>query len=116
MKNKMAAMVKGDLKCSDCGGRCRPARIRAGGIEVQGWRCPKCGFELIGPDDVERAYFMLRARKAEDVVISKRGNSFMVTIPNAITRALGIKGSTIAEVLLEENGRIAIRIKAGQEG
>jgi len=40
----------------------------------------------------------------------------MVTIPYAIAKALGINGSTLAEVLLEENGSIAIRIKAGQEG
>jgi len=116
MTIRMATMAKGDLKCSDCGGLCRPARIRAGRTDVRGWRCQKCGFEIISPADVERAYFMLKARQAENVVISKRGNSFMVTIPHAITRALGITGSTLAEVLLEENGRIAIRIKAGQEG
>ena len=116
MNTKAARMEKGDLKCADCGGLCRPARIRAGRTEVRGWRCQKCGYEMISPHDVERAYFMLKARQAEEVVISKRGNSFMVTIPVAIAKALGIEGSTLAEVLLEENGRIAIRIKEGQEG
>jgi DNA-directed RNA polymerase subunit M/transcription elongation factor TFIIS len=116
MKTKAARMKKGDLKCADCGGMCKPARIRAGRTEVRGWKCQKCGYEIISPEDVERAYFMLKARRAEEVVISKRGNSFMVTIPIAITRALGINGSTLAEVLLEENGSIALRIKAGEEG
>jgi DNA-directed RNA polymerase subunit RPC12/RpoP len=110
-----ARLEKGDLKCQDCGGLCKPASIWVGKTEVRGWRCPKCGYEIISPADVERAYFLLKAAQAEEVMISKRGNSFMVTIPHAITKALGINGSTLAEVLLEENGRIAIRIKAGQE-
>jgi len=114
MKDKVAAMERGDLKCTECGDLCEPARIRAGKAEVRGWRCQKCGFEAISPREVERAYFLLKARQPEEVRISKRGNSFMVTIPTAIAKGLGISGSTLAEILLEEDGRIAIRIKTGQ--
>ena len=114
MRQKPLRMETGGLKCTECGDLCKPARIRAGRTEVHGWRCQKCGFEAISPRDVERAYFMLKATHAEEVRISKRGNSYMVTIPAAVVRALGITKSTLAEVLLEEDGKIAITIKSGQ--
>lgn len=37
----------------------------------------------------------------------------MVKIPVAIARSLGIDQSTLAEILLEPDGRIAIRVKTG---
>jgi len=113
MKNKVLAMERGDLKCTECGVWCKPARIRAGKAELRGWRCQKCGYEVISPRDVERAYNLLKAQEPSEVRISKRGNSFMVTIPVAIARSLGIDKSTLAEILLEADGRIAIRVKTG---
>ena len=114
MKNTNSALEKGDLRCVECGDLCKPARILAGRAEVRGWRCRKCGFEAISPRDVERAYFLLKAQKPEKVRISKRGNSYMVTIPIAIAKCLGIDKSALAEILLETDGRIAIRIKTAE--
>jgi uncharacterized OB-fold protein len=114
MRAKVAVMEKGPLRCTECGDLCQPARIRAGNAELRGWRCQKCGYEVISPRDVERAYNLLRAQEPAKVRISKRGNSFMVTIPAAIARSLGIEKSTLAEILLESDGRIAIRVRTGE--
>ncbi|MBM4249381.1 MAG: hypothetical protein FJ149_08115 [Euryarchaeota archaeon] len=75
MRAKVAMLDTGDLKCTECGARCRPARIVAGRAELRGWRCQKCGYEVISPRDVERAHNLLRAREPSKVRISRRGNS-----------------------------------------
>ncbi len=55
----------------------------------------------------------LKAQEPSKVRISKRGNSFMVRIPVAIARSLGIEKSTLAEILLEADGTIAIKVRTG---
>lgn len=83
MKKKILRMEKGDLKCTECGDRCISTSI-----------------------SVEN----LQARRHEEVKISKRGNSFMITIPKSIADALGITHTTLAKVFLEGEKKIAVEV------
>jgi hypothetical protein len=104
---KKKSVGDGDIKCPDCAKACKPASIDVGGEPIAGWRCA-CGYELIHPKDIEKAYLFMQARKRERVVISKRGNSYMITIPKAIADVIGIESGRVAEVFLKDARTITI--------
>ncbi|MDI6917362.1 MAG: hypothetical protein QMC80_06150 [Thermoplasmatales archaeon] len=108
MENKK--IEEGSIKCPECGGKCKPTRIDVEGFELQGWRCSKCKYELISPDDVEKAYLLLKAREREKVKISKRGHSYMISIPRAIAKAIGIEKLTTAEIFLKDRKTITVKV------
>lgn len=106
---KKKRVDKGDIKCPDCGKKCKPTNVEVAGAEVKGWRC-ECGYELISPEEIEKAYLFMQAKKRERVKISKRGNSYMITIPKAIADAIDIDNVNVAEVFLKDKNTISIII------
>ena len=76
---------------------------------MRGGRC-KCGYEIIDPKEVERAYLLMKAKRHETVKISKRGNSYMITIPKAIADALNIASIKEAEIYLEDKNTISVKV------
>jgi hypothetical protein len=107
MKNK--DFESGDIKCPECGKKCKPTSIEVVGAKVQGWRC-KCGYELISPKEIEKAYLLMQAKKHEKVRISKRGNSYMITIPKVIADAINIQKIKVAEIFLKDENTISIKV------
>jgi hypothetical protein len=103
-------ITKGPLKCAECSGWCQPSKVDVAGVDVKGWRCDKCGYEIIAPEDVTKAYNLLQAKKSAKVKISKRGNSYMITIPKAIVEALGLDKVKEAEVCLEDEHTISVKV------
>ena len=99
----------GDIKCPECGKNCKPTTIEVADAKVKGWRC-KCGYELISPAEIEKVYLLMQAKKHERVKISKRGNSYMVTIPKSIADAINIKKIKTAEIFLEDEKTISIKL------
>jgi hypothetical protein len=106
---KKKQVEEGDVRCPECGKRCRATKIEVEGIGVSGWRCG-CGYELINPKEIEKAYLFMQAKKREKVKISKRGNSYMITIPKAIADAIDIDNVNVAEVFLKDKNTISIII------
>jgi hypothetical protein len=104
---KKKRVEEGAIKCPDCGKKCKPTMIDVAGAEVEGWRC-SCGYELISPKEIEKAYLFMQAQKREKVKISKRGNSYMITIPKAIADAINIDNVNVAEVFLKDKNTISI--------
>lgn len=105
----MKSIEEGDVKCPDCGKKCTPTLIDVAGAEVEGWRC-ECGYELISPKEIEKAYLFMQAKKHEKVKISKRGNSYMITIPKAIAKAINIEKVKAAEIFLKDKNTISIKV------
>ena len=102
-------LESGDIKCPDCGKKCKPIEIAVSGAKVKGWRC-KCGYELISPNEIEKAYLLMQAKKHEIVKISKRGNSYMITIPKAIADAINIGKIKAAEIFLKDEHTISVKV------
>ncbi len=107
---KRKRLEDGDIKCPECGKNCVPTKVEVAETKVRGWRCKKCGYELISPDEIEKAYLLIQARKHEKVKISKRGNSYMITIPKAIADAINIEKKSFAEVFLEDEHTISVKV------
>ncbi len=107
MKNKR--VDEGDVKCPECGKKCKPTTIGVAKAKIKGWRC-SCGYELISPEEIEKAYLLMKARQHEKVKISKRGNSYMITIPKAIADALQIEKIKAAEVFLKDEHTISVKV------
>jgi hypothetical protein len=112
MKKDMTKFEESALKCVDCGNQCKPSKIKVEDTFVKGWKCGHCGYEIISPGDFEKAYLMILAKKREHVKISKRGNSYMITIPQSIAKALNISKSTFADIFLEKERKIGIEVSA----
>ena len=106
---KKESMDKGAIKCPECGSKCKPTKIGVAGANVKGWRCD-CGYELISPEEIEKAYLLMQAKKHEKVKISKRGNSYMITIPKAIAEAIQIEKIKIAEIFLRDEHTISVKV------
>ncbi len=102
-------IMDGTLKCPECGDDAKPMKINVGGDEINGWRC-SCGYEMLNPAELEKAYLFLQAQKHEKVKISKRGNSYMITIPKAIAVAIDIENLDMAEVYLKDRNTIMVEV------
>ncbi|MBA3046369.1 MAG: AbrB/MazE/SpoVT family DNA-binding domain-containing protein [Candidatus Thermoplasmatota archaeon] len=106
---KKKKIEDGTLECPECGGKAKPMKISVAGAEISGWRC-SCGYEMLSPGELEKAYLFLQAQKHERVKISKRGNSYMITIPKAIADAIGIESLDMAEVYLKDRKTIMVEV------
>jgi hypothetical protein len=106
---KKKRIEDGALVCPECGKDAKPMMINVSGLGVTGWRC-SCGYEMLHPAELEKAYLFLQAQKHEKVKISKRGNSYMITIPKAIADAIGIEDLDMAEVYLKDRKTIMVEV------
>ena len=63
------------------------------GTGVRGWKCSKCGEEVIDPADAQKALEIERARKKNllTVKLRKVGKSNVVTVPMPIMEAENLR-------------------------
>ena len=75
------------LKC-ECGGSMKKIKTEWKGISVNGWKCKKCGEEIINPIDAQKALGIEKARKENKLKVKLRrvGKSDVVTIPTIIKK------------------------------
>jgi|SRR3989344_8168982 len=75
------------MEC-ECGGRLENINTDFKGIPVRGWKCKKCGEELMHPTDAQKALEIERARKNNELTVKLRkvGKSNIVTIPQTIMK------------------------------
>ena len=80
------------LKC-ECNGQMEKIQTTWKGIDVRGWRCKKCNEELIHPLDAQKALEIDKARKNNELTVKLRkvGKSNVVTVPQAIMEAEGLR-------------------------
>lgn len=80
------------LKC-ECGGKMEKIKTAWNGIAVRGWKCGKCGEEVMNPADAQKALEIERARKRNLLTVKLRrvGKSTVVTVPQPIMEAENLK-------------------------
>jgi|SRR3989344_4967624 len=84
------------LKC-ECNGQMEKIQTTWKGIEVRGWKCKKCNEELIHPLDAQKALEIDKARKNNELTVKLRkvGKSNVVTIPQVLMEAEGLKAGQL---------------------
>src|SRR3989338_4179864 len=80
------------IRC-ECNGNMKKITTKWKGIEVQGWKCIKCGEELINPRDAQKALEIEKARKKNELTVKLRkvGKSNVVTVPSKIMEVENLK-------------------------
>lgn len=99
----------GELECS-CGGTAkRVDDIEYKGFSLDGWRCEKCGEELVDPRQANLylKYVKLKKEGKLKVKIRKIGNSFAISIPVVLRELLGLKEGNELSLELTKDGVIA---------
>lgn len=73
------------IKC-ECGGSMEKIKTEWKGIVVRGWKCKRCGEEVLNPIDAQKALEIERARKGNKLKVKLRkvGKSDVVTVPSII--------------------------------
>ena len=91
------------INCT-CGGHMKTINTTWKDIDVRGWKCAKCGEELINPEDAQKALEIERARKKNllTVKLRKVGKSSVVTIPRTLIEAENLKEGQKMEWKLEQ--------------
>ena len=97
------------LTC-ECGGLAEKTQLLWKGIAVRGWRCKKCGEELIHPLDAQRVLEISRAGKKLTVKFRKVGQSTVITVPQIITEKFHIKEGATAKWGVKGENKFVIEI------
>lgn len=71
------------LECHKCKVLTEPVTVSYGGYEIRGWRCPKCGEEMLHPED---AQFVLELKKTGKIeaTVSRIGRQTVIRVPALI--------------------------------
>ena len=93
----MTASVKKEIVKCVCGGWTKPRMFRIESIEVRGSVCPKCGEAYLNGEDAMKVSEYRRVKDAVmDAKISTAGNSYVLRLPIALIKALGLtKGKKV---------------------
>ena len=71
------------LACYKCRAEAEPVRLTYQGCEVRGWRCPKCGEEMLHPEDTQ---LVLELKKTGQIqaTVSQIGRQTVIRVPALI--------------------------------
>lgn len=77
------------LECYRCGVVTDPVMVIVKGYGVRGWRCPKCGEEMLHPQDAQLALRLAKEEKIE-ARVSQLGRQTIIRVPALIRDYYGL--------------------------
>jgi hypothetical protein len=104
MAKKKVVRKEGKLRCFQCGTSMKPSSMILGEISVRSWLCPKCGEEVLHPDDAQKALFINKMKK--------RGVKLKVGILN---KAPYIRFPKAFLALLQKGDQVEIKVISSNE-
>ena len=95
-----------------CGGRMQNTITTWRGIKVRGWKCKKCGEEVLNPVDAQKALEIARARKNNELKVKfrKSGKSTIITVPQIITEKFNIREGAKAEWSVKAKNKFEVNV------
>ncbi|MBU4032488.1 MAG: hypothetical protein KKH41_04480 [Candidatus Thermoplasmatota archaeon] len=111
MPKKIDPMDKIKVQCP-CGGATEKITTEWKGIPVRGWKCVKCGEEILHPLDAEKAMIIAMAIKNKElsVKIRKVGKSLTMTIPSKLVKYAELQEGTIANWGINSKKELVVEI------
>ena len=87
----MAGKKKG-MDCVKCGGRALPTKTSFQGIDIDGWKCARCGEVYYDPAQAQRILLLNRLVHEEiEAKLGKVRSNLILRIPKAVEEGLGLK-------------------------
>ena len=111
MKKKRDQMDKIKVQCP-CGGETKNIKTHWKGIPVRGWKCVKCGEEILHPLDAEKAMEIAKAIEKKELTVKIRrvGKSLTMTIPSKLALFAGLEEGTIANWGINSKKELVVEI------
>ena len=111
MRKKIDQLDNIKIQCP-CGGETKKIKTHWKGIPVRGWKCVKCGEEILHPLDAEKAMEIAKAmeKKELSVKIRRVGKSLTMTIPSKLARYAGLEEGTIAKWGINSKKELVVEI------
>ena len=111
MRKKIDKMDEIKVQCP-CGGETRKIKTHWKGIPVRGWKCVKCGEEILHPLDAERAMEIAKAMAKGELKVKVRrvGKSLTMTIPSKLAQFAELEEGTIANWGINSKKELVVEI------
>ena len=98
--------------CAVCRKGMEPIKLKIGEIEARAWRCPKCGQEIIHPEDAQLALIMAQLKKGVEVKVGILNDAPYVRFPKDFGNIIH-KGDIIT-VFMETTSEIKMVVKRAE--
>ena len=88
-----------------CGNKMMEQKGDFKGMPVKGWKCRKCGEEILDPNDVDKIIKLKSAMKEGMVsTVTKVGNNLTIRIPKLLERFYKLKKGEKLRLRIEKKG------------
>ncbi len=112
MTKKIDQLDKIKIECS-CGGKTKNIMTHWKGIPVRGWKCVKCGEEILHPLDADKAMAIAKAieNKEFSVKVRRVGKSLTMTVPSKLAKYAELHEGTIANWGINSKNELVVEIE-----
>ena len=98
--------------CAVCKKGMDAITLKVGEIDARAWRCPKCGQEIIPPEDARLALIMTQLKKGVEVKVGMLNDAPYVRFPKDFGRI--IRKGDIVSIFMETASEIRLKVKRAE--
>ena len=111
MTKKIDQLDNIKIECP-CGGKTKNIKTHWKGIPVRGWKCVKCGEEILHPLDAENAMVLAKAieNKEFSVKVRRVGKSLIMTIPSKLAKYAELNEGAMANWGINSKKELVVEI------
>lgn len=95
--------------CAVCRKGMDPIKLKIGEMGARAWRCPKCGEEIIHPEDAQLALIMAQLKKGMVVKVGILNDAPYVRFPKDFGHI--IRKGDIVSIFMETTDEIRLKVR-----
>ena len=111
MTEKIDQLDNIKIECP-CGGKTKKIKAKWKDIPVRGWKCIKCGEEILHPLDAEKAMVIAKAIENKELSVKVRrvGKSLIMTIPSKLAKYAELREGSKASWGINSKNELVVEI------